>query len=428
MKITDKEYAEYMLANNILGYIDIAAFMATVLFEKYFKNQVSKREARKEFTGKGDPSLLSYIDSYVKNKSRCDVFYAQTDDLATKLHNFRKLRNELIHHMSENIIFQKKPEIKELILYVYFSYHKNQNYDMTVINDIASNNILLQDYKIKEITERMIARAEAQKYGLNAIKMFNGIRINDFDNLFQLRKKLLYLQRNLEAEFTDTVGLVPTVLSPIDTTSAYIWMPFIDKDFTDNINNFKTQRNNLVIGSVSILATPLDFRIYIDFGGGDHEYRLAFQNFLQSEQFKKYILQYKNENPPLEIFDVKWYSFITKKNKLFDVVEQNKLDTMALDAIDIIEKEKRQGNIMTAGYNKTGFILPSRDIAKAELIKLFKKVAHIYYEFLIYKFKDDPDIDILHNAQKKLNLDQGNKKNNDDEWENFTKEDGCKKI
>ena len=263
---------------------------------------------------------------------------------------------------------------------------------------------MLQDYKIKEITERMIARMEKEKilFESSSVKTFTGIKKNDFNNLFELRKKMRYLQRIIENEMLD-VGLEPTILSPIDTTSAYIWMPFVDKEFTNNINEFRTKRNNLIIGSISILATPIDFRIYIDFGGGDYEYRLAFQNFLQSNQFKTYITRFENQEPNLKIFDVKWYSFITQENNLSDIINQGYLNTMTLKAIAIIEDEKKHENIITAGYNKIGFILPASDINKTEVLSLFKKVAHLYYEFLIYKFRDNlNDVETLESAQNIL--------------------------
>ncbi len=403
-RFTDKEYAEYMLANYTLGYIDTAIFIAANLFEKYFQTMVSKHEAKNELRiSEKYITLKHYITSYVKYKSHQDVIYSQGNDLIAKLDSFRKLRNDLIHEMNDDKIIQNKRQIGEFILYIYYSFHKNLNYDSSIIHDESINNTLIQDYKIKEITERMIARMEKEKITAqsNLVKTFQGINKNDFDNLFELRKKLRYLQRVIENDISD-IGLKSTILSPIDTTSAYIWMPFVDKEFTDNVNSFQTKRNNLLIGSTSILATPVDFRIYIDFGGGDYEYRLAFQDFLQSEQFMTYIQRFKNHETPLKIFDIKWYSFIVKENNLLDVITDKSINDMALQAKTIIEKEKQQGKILTSGYNKIGFILQARDIGKIEILSLFKKVAHFYYEFLIYKFKDDPDIDILQSAQSKL--------------------------
>lgn len=406
-KITNQEYADYMLANYILGYIDTAIFIAANLYEKYFHLVVPEKEVSRIKSQKKKKylDLWEYIELYINSgQSSKDVLYSQTNDLKGKLDSFRELRNDFIHEMDDNLIIQRKKQIGEYVLYVYYSFHKDLKYEKEIINDESLKNTLLQDYKIKEITERMIARMEKEKilFESSSVKTFTGIKKNDFNNLFELRKKMRYLQRIIENEMLD-VGLEPTILSPIDTTSAYIWMPFVDKEFTNNINEFRTKRNNLIIGSISILATPIDFRIYIDFGGGDYEYRLAFQNFLQSNQFKTYITRFENQEPNLKIFDVKWYSFITQENNLSDIINQGYLNTMTLKAIAIIEDEKKHENIITAGYNKIGFILPASDINKTEVLSLFKKVAHLYYEFLIYKFRDNlNDVETLESAQNIL--------------------------
>lgn len=405
-QISDKEYAAYMLANYTLGYIDTAIFIGANLFEKYFYNVIPKNKVKYLASKKKKKylQLWEYIDLYIDNGfEKQDILYHDAVDLRSELHKFRELRNDLIHSMSENKIIQEKTRIGKFILYIYFSYHKEQKYDKTIILE-SGNNTLLQDYKIKEITERMIARMEKGKIPINSenVRTFEGLNTKDFNNLFELRKKLRYLQRNLEKEMAE-IGLVPTILSPIDTTSAYIWMPFIDKEFTDTINKFSTQRNNLIVGSTSILATPIDFRVYIDFGGGDYEYRIAFQDFLQSHQFITYIQQYKDNQPILKIFDIEWYSFIVSENSLFEVISQGLLKTKALKAKKIIKREQEKENIITSGYNRIGFILPKSNINKQEIIILFKKIAHIYYEFLIYKFQDDPDVGILKDAQKLIN-------------------------
>ncbi len=404
-KFTDKEYAEYMLANFVLGYIDTAIFIGANLFDKYFHTESPAKEVNrmKSQQNRQHLDLWQYIDIYCNSEqSHQDVLYNQTNNLKTKLDIFRKLRNDFIHGMDDNQIIQKKSQIGEFILYIYYSFHKDIEYDSIIIHDESIKNTLIQDYKIKEITERMNARMEKEKFtDHSSIKIFKGINKKDFDNLFELRKKLRYLQRIIEKEMLE-VGLETTILSPIDTTSAYIWMPFPDRDFTDNINRFRTKRNNLVVGSTSILATPVDFRIYIDFGGGDYEYRLAFQNFLQSNQFIEYIQQFRNHEPSLKIFDVKWYSFIVQENNLLDVIDDKSLNDMVVKAITIIEDAQEKDNIITAGYNHVGFILPVQDIDKIEILSLFKKVAHFYYEFLIYKFKEDPDVDSLRAAQNIL--------------------------
>ena len=393
--ITDKEYAEYMLANYILGYVDTAIFIGANLFDKYFQAEVSSKEINriKSQHGKKHLDLWVYIDLYINSdKIRQDVLYNQTNDLKAKLDDFRKLRNDFIHEMNDNQIIQREKEISEFILYVYFSFRKDLDYNSGIINDESINNTLLWDYRIREITERMSARMEKGKINTNSnnVKNFKGINKSDFNNLFELRKKLRYLQRNIESEML-AVNLVPTILSPIDTTSAYIWMPFVDEKFIRSSDDIlETERNNLIMGSTSILATPLDFRIYIDFGGGDIDFRLSYQKFLLSEMFSKYIERFKDIEIPLKVFTTRWYSFIVDEPKnILEVVHQPDFKKQVENALMFLNDAESKKNIITSGRNLLGFILPSsEDIPKELILKLFREISHLYYEFLIFKFSD----------------------------------------
>jgi len=402
-KISDKEYSEYMLANFSLGYIDTSIFIGANLFEKYFEKNVSEKEAIRELQGnQKHPVLFHYIEAYVKYKSNEDVLSPNENNLKKVLHSFRDLRNDFIHDMNENKIMGQEKEIEKFILYIYFSFNKDKEYDCSIINK-SINNTLLQDYKIKEITERMIARMEKQKIPYNAgvVQSFKSIDENDFYNLFELRKKLRYIQRHLENEMWN-IGLVPTILSPVDSTSAYVWMPFVDEQFTDTINKFETKRNNLILGSTSILATPMDLRIYIDFGGGDYEYRLAFQDFIETKEFIHCIQKLNTQIHQIKIFDTKWYSFLTSEHNIANIISNNELSKITDRARKIIKKEEQEKNILTCGYNNVGYILPSNNISKKDIFLLFKNISYLYYSFLIYKFNDDKDVNILKDAKEKI--------------------------
>ena len=152
-KFTDKEYAEYMLANYILGYIDTSIFIGANLFDKYFHTESPIKEVNrmKSLQNRQHLDLWQYIDIYCNSEqSHQDILYNQTNNLKTKLDIFRKLRNDFIHGMDDNQIIQRKSQIGEFILYVYYSFHKDLDYDSTIIHDESIKNILLQDYKIKQ--------------------------------------------------------------------------------------------------------------------------------------------------------------------------------------------------------------------------------------------------------------------------------------
>jgi hypothetical protein len=423
-KITDQEYAEYMLANYIQGYIDTSIFIGANLFEKYFLKEVPAKDIEQEKSKqkKKHLELWAYIDLYFSSKKyKDDVLRLLESDLKDKIKDFKNLRNDFIHQMDDNKIIQRKSEIGEFILYVYFSFHKNEKYDSTIIYDESIKNTLLQDYKIKEITERMIARMEKEKYPFDSynVKNFKGITIEDFKNLFELRKKLRYLQRNLEKELLN-VELEATILSPIDTTSAYIWMPFVNAKFIKSNNKIiKTQRHNLVMGSVSILATPIDFRIYLDFGGGDFEFRTEYQKFLKSNMFKEYIVRFKNIEPSLKIFETRWYSFIVDEKNVFDIIDQDNFKSQIENALIFLENAQAQDSIITSGRNLLGFIVPSSEpLSKEFIIERFKDISHLYYEFLIYRFPESESD--LRKIQVKLFNQKNNIFNNEDKEEIFS--------
>jgi len=423
-RFTDKEYAEYMLANKYLGYSDIALFIAAVLFEKYLMDKTKdyKKAYLDTKVEEYNFSLNDAITIYMKNENLwssdvlCKYTKSTKKEVRDELDLYRRLRNEIVHEDIQRFhnksihklkrtrkYSSKEINIDDFLQYIYISIT-----DDVIHEDffkLDSKKTLLQDYKIKEINERMLSKLDEEYFNPKSdrYKKFQYISADDFENLFKLREKMVFVKKaiaNYSKEYA--LGLTETILSPIDTTSAYIWMPFINNNFTNKINKFETKRNNLVTGSTSILATPIDFRVYIDFGGGDYKYRLQYQDFLQSKEFNVYIQRYRGLKQPLELFDIRWYSFITKRNDLFNIINNNKLDEFAESAKKKINIEQKQENIMTSGYNKIGFILPSRDIKLGEIVKLFECITHIYYEFLQYECNDKSSIDELKEKQNIL--------------------------
>lgn len=86
---------------------------------------------------------------------------------------------------------------------------------------------------------------------------------HDFDNLFDLRRKLVPLKNYLSTWLPEHAPFLKTdILTTIDTTSSYIWMPLVPCQVPKI-----EKRTGVYDCSVSLLATPLDLRIYMDFGG-----------------------------------------------------------------------------------------------------------------------------------------------------------------
>ncbi len=400
-KFTEKEYAEYMLANRYLGYTDLALFIAAVLFENFFMKKV-KNYKQKYLANKPQYynfSLSDAIDIYMdKNLCQSDVLKMEKGRLKHQLHLFRRLRNEIAHESVQNFhnksIYRIKKtqthpsediNLDDFFLYVYNSIAEDiKNFNFFKKNP---NKTLLQDYKLKEIDERMLSKEESQLNIESKYKNFSGFIAKDFENLFNLRDKMLILQKYLSRSLED-VGLKPTILTPIDTTSAYIWMPFVDMEFIESSSGIiDTERHNLIMGSTSILVTPLDLRIYIDFGGGDLEFRTSYQKFLQSKEFKTYIKRFENIKPSLKIFETRWYSFIVDTKNITDIINLEDFKKQTENALIFLKKAKAENNIITSGRNLLGFILPSdEDLSKEFILERFHDIAHLYYEYLIYKY------------------------------------------
>ena len=113
-----------------------------------------------------------------------------------------------------------------------------------------------------------------------------------------LRERLKGWSTTLDA------GLVTDILTPIDTTSAYIWLPMVSRK--KKIGKISGVYNS----AVSILATPLDFRVYLDFGGYAQEDRFTYYQFLKSAEYQNFIVSFSGRDEMLA-FDIDWYCFIT---------------------------------------------------------------------------------------------------------------------
>lgn len=408
-EFTEKEYAEFMFANRYLGYSDVALFIAAVLFEKHIMSKI--KAYKKEYLANNPEiehfSLHNAINLYMeKGIWRSDILHTNVRLEKRKVRDelllYKRLRNEIAHEDSQ--VFHNKSiyrlkktakdpsediDIDDFFRYVYIS----------ITGDIVNRNCfkknvnktILQDYKIKEINERMLSKIDFElKTDSGTYQNFTGFISQDFDNLFKLRDKMVVLQKYITNNLED-IGLEPTILSPIDTTSAYIWMPFVDKEFIKSSNDIiETKRHNLVMGSAAILATPLDFRIYIDFGGGDIDFRSTYQEFIQTKSFKEYAKNhFTTIEPPLKIFETRWYSAIVDEKNLLDFMDKNSYAQQIENAQIFLKNAKAQNNIITSGRNLIGFILPSsEEISKEFILERFKDITHLYYEYLIYRYSN----------------------------------------
>ena len=331
---TEESLAYYMVGRHRLGYEDLARYWAALLFEQIIVRKIKLQdptffEEMKKKPGRNgrDPDLDECINFMNEEKLKIDSIYRHndvfmryhtdkqkkyfdisrenTDDTRTRLLNFKQLRNDIMHDV-------KFPERMpgnnlELVYYVWsellpekFTERKNMRNDEKCSSVIDTISELEADYWIRYVEETAKANVDVSK--------FKPIIEIDFENLFLMRKKMLSLRSIFKKwELLNENGLTTDVVSTIDTTSAYIWMPLVPHTLK------VTKKRGIYNCAVSILVTPLDFRVYMDFGGYAKDDRKRYYQFLKSPEYRAYMKTFTGTGKEeMKVFDIDWFSFITK--------------------------------------------------------------------------------------------------------------------
>jgi len=325
MENRDTLLARYMVGRYRLGYENLAFYLAGALFEKIIDNKLLTQERLSEYElnnikledkiNRLEPEMLRN-DSLFDDQWR-DIFcwYMDIDQkpalkkplsqniiaVRKRLHNFRHLRNSIMHGKLEDLLDDGDNKKEDMISYIWcelapdsfeMAYpHRNERGGI-----IASMQEHTADYLVRDIDEIdikpkdkkiMFAKDEPLK-----------VHSDDFENLYKLRRKLVPFKNFLE-NWVNQFGLFTDILTTIDTTSGYIWLPLTRKD--------PATKTGILTCSVSILVTPLDFRIYMDFGGRAKEARKIYYKFVGSDDYLDF-LKMNTTQPDLKVFDVDWYS------------------------------------------------------------------------------------------------------------------------
>ncbi|MDD2501482.1 MAG: hypothetical protein PHN92_11790 [Geobacter sp.] len=218
-----------------------------------------------------------------------------------RLLDFKSIRNDTAHSIDLDYISKKQQLVEELMVYVWnelspeqFKSAYERATDRSPAGIIGRLFETTADYMTRAVDETMIRQKP---------EPFKGISADDFENMFNLRKKMASLQAELKAWLAIKAASFQTdVLTTIDTTSAYIWMPLVRK--RDDLGDIRLGIRGV---SVSILATPLDFRVYLEFGGWAKDERKAFYRFLKSSEYEDFYKEIGSKTD-LMVFDVDWYS------------------------------------------------------------------------------------------------------------------------
>lgn len=165
------------------------------------------------------------------------------------------------------------------------------------------------------------------------------------------------------------------IISKVDTTSAYVWL---------SMNLYNDDRIRIDSASASILATPLDLRIYFDIGGGGYEVRQDYYKFIRSDYFTNFRDHVNLEG--MEVFDNDWYCFIVDRSPLKELGTEQ----INLKATTAEKKlaEYSSDDIITWNRMLCGYILERGDIGFEEIRKKLDVVIKLYYCFEQYRQKE----------------------------------------
>lgn len=369
---TDSEwnvkYAFYAASLFRLGYYLDAGMISALLFDRYLEDQFELYDDLNMPKGKG------YIEIAINELSPKDY-----DRYHNKfLHELRTIRNKIIIHPEYQVdklsepSFRKqiKDKIHKLVTFTWKHYDPQSYKIHHSINGIPT---LKADYAIMEIKEIL----QDNLYVSVDQTACRKISASDFEDLYVLRNKMLhfgqYVSEHLLCKFEH---LDIDLISKIDTTSAYIWLAI-------NLHRGTPEVRDRISGaSAALLATPLDLRIYLDFGGEAINERKEYYSFLLSDEYQDFISSYSDE--PLIMFDVDWYCFITKQNNPSQV---NNVDMAAFtkSALDKLEDSEKKKSVITWNRNLIGYILPRVDIRFTEITCKLEVIIKLYYYFEKYR-------------------------------------------
>ena len=389
MESRDTLFARYMVGRYRLGYENLAFYLAGALFEKIIDNKLLSQEFLSEYQlnnikledkiNRLNAEVLKN-DTLYKDQWR-DIFcwYMDIDQrpvlkkklsqniaaVRKKLHNFRHLRNTIMHGKLEEFLDDGDNIKEDIISYIWCelapeSFEKAYQYRNERDGIIASMQEHTADYLIRDIDEIDIKPKD--KKVIFAKDEPLKIQSDDFENLYKLRRKLVPFKNFLE-NWVNQFGLFTDILTTIDTTSGYIWLPLTRKD--------PATKTGVLTCSVSILVTPLDFRIYMDFGGRAKEARKIYYKFVGSDDYLNFLEM--NTQPDLKVFDIDWYSHkfnIRAVDNNWVANRQASIDS-AMDKINNV-KEKSEDPI-TWNRMLHGYIYQKDDFGVIEPIT-FKKI------------------------------------------------------
>lgn len=403
-RTNEEVFAEYMAGRYRLGYGYLAQYLACSLFEKIisskvepqfvtyngrmmhidrtpleFKiNSLSTQVLRQDSLFHRRDVFKDYIfkikeTGKLERRDFSDVDDQRLGEIKFRLHNFRYLRNTIIHGNVEEQPDEKPNNRDEFIYYVWSelapnSFERALKYWRKFPEKTIKETLweISADYMTRAVDETMVNDQE---------KEFNTLVSDDFENLYTLRHKLAALKNKVEGWLgtAKPPRLMTDILTTIDTTSAYIWMPLVPISYRQ-----RHTRDGIFNCCVSILATPLDIRIYMDFGGYAQEQRFKFYQFLKSAEYENVRLRLEGQG--IMVFDIDWFSAFHNAIPI-ESWSQHKSSRIQH------AKEKLLHTRRPVTWNRMlhGFVIPAHRLSREngldfEMIKQYLKTMITFYD------------------------------------------------
>ena len=180
---------------------------------------------------------------------------------------------------------------------------------------------------------------------------------DDFQDLMKMHGKFRTLK-----DFLDVQGrlkkypdyMIDDITSK-QTAVAYVWLAIVERS--------PQIRKKIYGSSISVLATPLEIRIYLDFGGLAFKDRKKYLEFLQNNELDSLEM----DTTDLFIFDIIWYSYILEKWEFKKYINTETLKEKAKKSYDETVKESESDVPLTWNKLLIGYIIKRESITDDNL-------------------------------------------------------------
>lgn len=342
-----------------------AGFVAAILFEQVIENELLQN-------GMERPDGAEFLFNSIEMLSRKDP----NKYSSANLHTLRKIRERHVIHSCESTETNAnrsereliKAEIARLVTYVWQALDLENFIRYRTIGTIplddADNAVMeVRDFFLDEDT--------------GIAGMQERLEENDFNDLRQMRQHLFHLSAYLKKRFLPAYcNLEIEVVGKADNTSAYAWM------VVNLIRPWPVQRKlHVHYASAAVMATPLELRIYLDFGREAYMSRGDWYSFVETDIFRQFV----DKQPELQIFDTEWYSFVTATQPAVRFVSSDEFAVRVEEARKLLAEGQEQHKVLAWGRILPGFIMPRSDIGYEKISSKLEKIVWLYYLFEKYR-------------------------------------------